>query len=128
MKNGTIKRIIILIVFCIIMLANDNSVEAKDRKVEAIRIKEIKQDIDGREVYIKCGVKDCPAGGADLRQIYAKTKKGKWRTLEQLKFKNMQGGCINGDKMIIAFVDKDRHKKGDLTAFVEINLVKNKVI
>lgn len=59
MKNGTIKRIIILIVFCIIMLANDNSVEAKDRKVEAIRIKEIKQDIDGREVYIKCGVKDC---------------------------------------------------------------------
>ena len=33
MKNGTIKRIIILIVFCIIMLANDNSVEAKDRKV-----------------------------------------------------------------------------------------------
>jgi len=140
MKNGTIKRIIILIVFCIIMLANDNSVEAKDRKVEAIRIKEIKQDIDGREVYIKCGVKDCPAshnkkfidkpcaGGSDLRQIYAKTKKGKWRTLEQLKFKNMQGGCINGDKMIIAFVDKDRHKKGDLTAFVEIDLVKNKVI
>ena len=140
MKNGTIKRIIILIVFCIIMLANDNSVEAKDRKVEAIRIKEIKQDIDGREVYIKCGVKDCPAshnkkfidkpceGGSDLRHIYEKTKKGKWRTLEQFKFKNMQGGCINGDKMIIAFVDKDRHKKGDLTAFVEIDLVKNKVI
>lgn len=109
MKNGTIKRMIIFMVLCIIMLANDNSVEAKERKVESIRIKEIKQDIDGREVYIKCGVEDCPAshnkkfidkpcaGGSDLRQIYAKTKKGKWRTLEQLNFKNMQGGCINGN-------------------------------
>lgn len=50
MKNGTIKRMIIFMVLCIIMLANDNSVEAKERKVESIRIKEIKQDIDGREV------------------------------------------------------------------------------
>ena len=58
MKNGTIKRMIIFMVLCIIMLANNSSVEAKERKVESIRIKEIKQDIDGREVYIKCGVED----------------------------------------------------------------------
>ncbi len=139
MKNGIIKKISILILFGIIIVLNNVNVEAKQR-IKPIRIKEIKQDIDGKEVYIKCGIKDCAenqndkfsekacSGGADLRNIYSKTKKGKWKTLKQLNFKNMQGGCINGNKMIIAFVDKERHKKGDLTAFVEIDLEENKVI
>ena len=141
MKNKIIiKGIIIIILLFYSNLMVTSNVNAKEGATKITRIKEIKQNIDGKEVYIRCSFKECISNksgkfsekpcsaGSDLRNIYAKTKSGKWKTLEELKFKNIQGGCINGDKMIIAFVDKNRHKKGDLTAFVEINLVENKVI
>lgn len=51
-----------------------------------------------------------------------------WKTLEELQFKSMQGGCIDGKNLLIAFIDGRRHKKGDLTALVKINLKQAKVI
>lgn len=129
-----------MLLFCSSLIMCNSNVNAKGVATKITRIKEIKQNIDGEEVYIRCSFDNCVSNkngkfskepcsaGSDLRNIYAKTKSGKWKTLKELKFRNIQGGCINGDKMIIAFIDKNRHKKGDLTAFVEIDLVENKVI
>ena len=141
MKNKMIiKGVIIMLLFCSSLIMCNSNVNAKGVATKITRIKEIKQNIDGEEVYIRCSFDNCVSNkngkfskepcsaGSDLRNIYAKTKSGKWKTLKELKFRNIQGGCINGDKMIIAFIDKNRHKKGDLTAFVEIDLVENKVI
>ena len=129
----------------ILALGSGNvSAKTKEVTVEGTRVKYIKQDIDGKEQVIGCNLKGCSMhskkkkygdkgckSGSDLRNIHVEItnkKKTSWKTLEDLKFTSMQGGCIEGDKMYLSFSDKGKNKKGDLTALVIINLKESKVM
>ena len=125
---------------------NSKIVEAKTTKtVTGTRIMNLKQKIDGKKYYIGCNIKKCNlhngdvkysekpcSAGSDLNNVYVQKegKNGKmyWKTLRELNFVSMQGGCISKDILMISFVDKGRNKKGDLTALVKIDIKNNEVV
>lgn len=121
---------------------NDYIVNAKVKK--GTRVKVIKQNIGKKEQIIGCSQVDCIihknkrygekccASGSDLFNIQVKTKKNgkiKYKSLYEMEFISMQGGCIKGNSLYLAFSDvgKSSSKKKDLTAIVRINLKENKV-
>ena len=145
MKRILTKIIIAWIIsFSIIIVCencnNSKIVEAKTTKtVTGTRIMNLKQKIDGKKYYIGCNIKKCNlhngdvkysekpcSAGSDLNNVYVQKegKNGKmyWKTLRELNFVSMQGGCISKDILMISFVDKGRNKKGDLTALVKIDI------
>lgn len=136
-------KVFLFFVWCIISISlNDYCINAKSKS--GIRIKVIKQEIDKKEQIIGCSQNKCIihkdkkykeigcATGSDLLNIQVKlTKNGKtkYKSLYDCKFRSMQGGCIKGSNLFLAFSDKgksSKHKK-DLTAIVKINLKENKV-
>lgn len=108
------------------------------------RVKIIKQNIEGKEQIIGCSLGNCIIhknkkygeksclSGSDLFNIQVKTKKNgkiKYKSLYEMEFISMQGGCIKGNSLYLAFSDvgKSSSKKKDLTAIIRINLKENKV-
>ena len=150
MRKNSIKKILTivisyLVVLSVITMFKGACVEAKTKTVEGTRVMNLKQNIKGKEYYIGCRMEECDkhngklkysekpcASGSDLKNIYVekkdKNEKSQWKTLDELKFKSIQGGCINNDILLLAFVDKGRNNKGDLTALVKINIKTNKVV
>lgn len=151
MKQKIQKKIIKSLVWYFIVVAMITflcyvPVEAKTKEVTGTRIINLKQKINGKEYYVGCAIDECDihkgdikysekpcSSGSDLQNIYVrkenKNKEIEWKTLRELKFTSMQGGCINPKKnvLLLAFVDKGKNKKGDLTALVEIDIKKNEV-
>lgn len=113
------------------------------KTISGTRVGVIKQDIDGKEQVIGCSDLDCIThnrkkygengcvSGSDLFNIQIpiqnKKNKIKFKSLYDCKFKSMQGGCIKGNNLYIAFSDKGKIKGKDLTAIVVIDLDENKV-
>lgn len=150
MRKNSIKKILTIVISYLVMLSvitmlKGACVEAKTKTVEGTRVMNLKQNIKGKEYYIGCRMEECDkhngklkysekpcASGSDLKNIYVekkdKNEKSQWKTLDELKFKSIQGGCINNDILLLAFVDKGRNNKGDLTALVKINIKTNKVV
>lgn len=142
-KNSCYFKVFLFLVWCILSIGlNNYYINAKTKS--GIRIKIIKQDIGKKEQIIGCSQNDCIihkdkkykeigcATGSDLLNIQVKlTKNGKtkYKSLYDCKFRSMQGGCIKGSKLFLAFSDKGKSspKRKDLTAIVKIDLKKNKV-
>lgn len=148
MKKKSKKRLVVVIVTSLVAIimfnfAKGTLVEAK--AIEGTRIMNLKQNINGKEYYIGCRMEGCDkhsgkykyseqpcSSGSDLKNIYVGVKgenqNTQWKTLDELKFTSVQGGCISNNILLLAFVDKGKNKKGDLTALVKINIVSNKVV
>ena len=137
--------IIFLAISIIITLFGKTTVEAKTKTIEGTRIMNLTQNIKGKEYYIGCRVDGCSkhkgkikysekpcSSGSDLKNIYVEKKgengKTYWKTLDELKFTSVQGGCINKNILLLSFVDKGKNEKGDLTALVKINIKSKKVV
>lgn len=142
-KNSCYFKVFLFGVWCILSIGlNNYCINAKTKS--GTRIKVIKQDIEKKEQIIGCSQKQCIihgnkqysetacASGSDLFNIQVKIKKNgktKYKSLYNMGFESMQGGCIKNRNLYIAFSDigKSTPKKKDLTAIVKIDLTENKV-
>lgn len=127
-----------------ITVSGINNGTANAKAIKGTRIAIIKQNIEKKEQIIGCsrgkctihknkkyGEKKC-VSGSDLFNIQVKIKKkGKtqYKSLYDMKFESMQGGCIKGNHLFLAFSDKGKNskKKKDLTAIIKIDLTESKV-
>lgn len=131
MKKKSKKRLVVVIVTSLVAIimfnfAKGTLVEAK--AIEGTRIMNLKQNINGKEYYIGCRMEGCDkhsgkykyseqpcSSGSDLKNIYVGVKgenqNTQWKTLDELKFTSVQGGCISNNILLLAFVDKEKIKK-----------------
>ncbi|MFQ9515160.1 MAG: hypothetical protein ACLRZ9_04950 [Eubacterium sp.] len=144
--NYRLKTILFIMISILLCGGSVSKTYAKNEaEIGGTRVKVIKQDIAGKEQVIGCSKEQCEMhcsgnkygdqaciSGSDLLNIQVEIKEGekiKYKNLYDCKFKSMQGGCIEGEFLYIAFSDKGKNLSNgeDLTAIVKINLTDNKV-